>query len=237
MGFKEKFYGFKGYFALIKGNIEEAEKYLRIAYEAGTTKTAYVMSYGSILMRKQSFAESLEVFNRAKELCTEKEQNYIPMIESNIITCRYRLGELEGALEDVEKLFAENKISITYMLYAYMLMRAGRLDDALKINLEGYEYDEKDVGICDNLGLNYYFLGDKENAKRYFEEALAIKYNMVDSCYYLALIYIEESNLEKAYDLLEEAKEAPFSALTNVTREEINEKYAEVEALLKKEDF
>lgn len=236
MGFKSDMTGFIGYWKMAKGKKTEAEKYLSKAYSEGITKPAYLTAYGALLMQNQNYEKCLEVYNRALENSPEGSA-YMSAIKCSIITCRYKLGQEAEALEEAEKLYEKQKNSTIYTLYGYLLMKAGRFEEALKVNLEGYEYDEKDVAVCDNLGQTYYLMGDTANAKIYFEKAIDIKYNMVDSCYFLAEIYLEEDNLKKAYDLLDDAKDAPFSALTTVTREQIEQKLNEVESLMNQHDI
>ncbi len=232
MSFKVNYKGLRGYVEMTQGKKDEAEKDLSWAFEHGLTKPAYLTAYGALLMQRRKYEKCLEVYLRALEN-TPEDSGFMPAIKASIITCRAKLGQNENALEEAKKLYDEYKSSTIYMLYGYLLMQAGQLDEALKVNLEGYEYDEKDASICDNLGQTYYLMGDTENAKKYFTQAIDIKYNMVDSCYFLAEIYLAEDNLKKAYDLLDDAKDAPFSALTTVTREQINEKYELVEKMLK----
>lgn len=235
MGIKANINAFKGYYNMIKGNRTDAYKYLSEAYKGGVTKPAYLTAYGALLMQEGDFAKCREVFEKALENSYNKP-GFIPAITCSIITCRYKMGEKEEALKEAEDFWNDVKNSTTYVLYGYLLMAMGRIEEALKINTEAFEYDDEDVAICDNLGQTYYCLGDKENAKKYFERAVSIKYNMVDSCYFLSQIYIEEGELKKAYNLLEDAKDAPFNALTTVTREELLNAFNEAEKLIENID-
>ncbi len=232
MGLKVKFRAMKGYLKMAKGKWSEAEPHLAFAYENGTKKPAYLTAYGALLMQKRDYTKCLEVYERAIKHTPEKS-GYLPAIKCSIITCKYKLGEIDNAIEQVKELYDEYRSSTVYMLYGYLLMKSGNLEKALEINLEGYDYDQQDAAICDNLGQNYYLMEDYETAKKYFDKALRIKYNMVDSCYFLADIFLMEEHYQKAFDLLEEAMEAPFSALTTVTKEQIKEKFDFCEKKLK----
>lgn len=234
MGIKARISAFKGYYCMIKGNRTDAYKYLSEAYDGGVKKPAYLTAYGALLMQEGNFEKCREVFEKALDNSYDKP-GFIPAITCSIITCRYKMGEKEEALKEAEELWNDIKNSTTYVLYGYLLMAMGRIDDALKINTEAFEYDDEDVAICDNLAQTYYSLGDMENAKKYFERAVSIKYNMVDSCYFLSRIYIQEGELKKAYNLLEDAKDAPFNALTTVTKEELNRAFDEIDKIVNSE--
>ena len=146
MGFKVNYKGLRGYCEMAKGNKTAAEKDLSWAYENGLEKTAYLTAYGALLMQKRDYEKCLEVYLRALKN-TPESSGFMPAIKASIITCRYKLGQSENALEEAENLYNAYKSSTIYMLYGYLLMKAGRLEDALKVNLEGYEYDEEDAAI------------------------------------------------------------------------------------------
>lgn len=232
MGLKSELRAMRGYFKMSKGKWDEAYPDLEFAYESGTTKPQYLTAYGALLMQKCNYEKCLEVYERAIKH-TPEESGFWPSIKCSMITCKYKLGQMDNALEEVAKLYDEYKSSTVYMLYGYLLMKSGELEKALEVNLEGYDYDQEDAAICDNLGQNYYLMENYEEAKKYFDKALRIKFNMVDSCYFLADIFLMEEHYQKAFDLLEEAMEAPFSALTTVTREQIKEKFDFCEKKLK----
>ena len=233
MGFLTNFYGFKGYLALARQKKDDAEKYLSKAWDQGLEKTSYLTAYGSLLMQKGEYAKCKEVYEKAFEGLGVNVA-YYTAIRCSIITCKYKLGDVEEALVEAKEMYEEMKSGTSFVLYGYLLMDQNRIDEALTVNLEGYEYDPMDVAICDNLGQTYYRMGDMENAKKYFEEAIDIKRDMIDSCYFLALIVLGEGDIKRAYYLLDDAMDSTFSALTTVTRDELEKKYKEVEALYEK---
>ncbi len=228
MGLMTSIYSSLGYVKLVRGDRQGAEKYLERAFELGMRKPAYLTAYGSMLMQKGEYERCKEVYNRALDNLGVNTMYYAAIVGS-IITCDYKLGDKEKALAAAKDLYETVKNGTTYVIYGYLLMAEGRLDEALVINREGFEYDENDVAICDNLGQNYYFLEDRENAKIYFEKALDIKREMPDSCYFLAQIYLDEGNIERAYYLLDDAMDSAISALTTVTRRQIEERFQSVE--------
>ncbi len=237
MGIMTNIKGFLGYMNLGKNKKEKAEKYFSEAYESGMTKDIYLLSYGALLMQKHDYVKCKEVYQRALSLDTEKA-NVKRAIVCSIAVCDYKLGNKEEAIEKVKALYDEdNKSSTVYTIYGYFLMREGQLDEALKVNLEGYSYDEDDVSVLDNLGQTYLAMGDKENAKKFFELAVEEKNTMPDSCYYLAEMYMEDGDLRKAKKLLMNLEDVNFSALTTVTREEVDALLEKVVALASEENI
>ena len=235
MGFKTNFYGLKGYLELAKNKKEAAEKDLSKAYEMGVEKPAYLVAYGTLLMQKGEYAKCKEVYEKAMESLGVNVM-YYTAIKCSLITCDYKLGNAEKALNDAQEVFNEFKNSTTYVTYGYLLMAQEMTEKALEINKEAFEYDPDDVAICDNLGQTYYKLKDMQNAEIYFQKALEIKRGMIDSCYFLAQIRLEQGKTKEAFELLDDAIDSGFSALTTVTKEELTQKYDEVKKLLEKDN-
>lgn len=235
MSFKTNFYGMKGYLEFAKNKTDAAERDLEKAYKLGLDKPSYLTAYGSLLMQKGDYVKCKEVYEKAYDGLGVNVM-YYTAIKCSIITCDYKLGDVEKAFEDAREIFNEIKNGTTYVIYGYMLMARGMLDQALEINREAFEYDSDDVAICDNLAQTYYKMGDTENAEIYFKKALEIKRDMIDSCYHLALIYIAKGKIDEAYELLDDAHDGKFSALTTVTPEELNKKYEELKMLTEKEN-
>lgn len=235
MGFKANFYGLKGYLEMAKNKKEAAERDLSKAYEMGMEKPAYLVAYGSLLMQQGDYIKCKEVYEKAENILGV-DVMYYTAIKCSLATCDYKLGNVEKALDEALTVFNEYKNSTTYVIYGYLLMSQGMLERALEVNKEAFEYDPDDVAICDNLGQTYYKLNDMQNAEMYFQKALEIKRGMIDSCYYLALIRLEQGRTDEAFELLDDAMDSGFSALTTVTKDELTQKFNEVKGLVEKDN-
>ncbi len=232
MGLLTNFYGFKGYMQFARNNKAAAKVTLEKAYDKGLAKPSYLTAYGALLMQDGEFQKCKEVYERAMDGLGVNVM-YYTAIKSSIVTCDYKLGNVEQATRDAEELYNDMKSTTACVLYGYILLDQGDLEKALQVNLASYEYDEDDVAICDNLGQTYYRLGDYENAEKYFREAIAIKRGMIDSCYFLSLMLLERGgDLNEIYELLDDAMDSNFSALTTVTKDELKAKYEEVKRLI-----
>lgn len=84
------------------------------------------------------------------------------------------------------------------------------------------EYDEEDPICLDNMGqFVYRVLGDRPGAKEWFEKALNIKNNQIDTLYFLSRYDLEAGDSKAALEKLKTASEGRFSPLNYCDRETI----------------
>jgi tetratricopeptide (TPR) repeat protein len=81
---------------------------------------------------------------------------------------------LDKGEEWVKKSISMNENETNRNMYGYILLAAGKNDEALKVFKENVKKYPDSWNIKDSLGEAYKKLGDKKNAKRYYEEALKI---------------------------------------------------------------
>ena len=91
------------------------------------------------------------------------------------------------------------------------------------------EYDDEDSVCLDNLGeFLYRVRGDRAAAKEWFDKAIAIKGNQIDTLYFLSRYDLEAGDRQAALEKLEKAAEGRFSPLNYCGKEKIAQ---EIEAL------
>ena len=96
---------------------------------------------------------------------------------------------------------------------------------------EAIDYDDEDPIYLDNYAQFLYRVkGDKEQARKYFKRALAIKPTQIDTLYFLAKYDIEDGKLADAREKLETASEGKFSPLNFATREKVDELLKSIES-------
>lgn len=217
-----------------KGQHEEALKVYEELYNSGYVSAMYMLPYSVLLLRKGScdadFLKVKEVLKKAEkapDLSPEKRQQLL----MNYAVAQYKLGEMEKALHLLEVTHQKSPCGMIYGALGFLYIQAGDAEKALSYNLEALEYDEEDPVTLDNLGQVYYrLLGDKEKAREYFEKAIAIKENQIDTLYFLSRYDIEEGKKEAALEKLELALEGRFSPLNYVTKKQIEDEVAALKA-------
>ncbi len=98
---------------------------------------------------------------------------------------------------------------------------------------ESVEYDDEDSVCLDNLGeFLYRVRGDKAAAKEWFDKAIAIKDNQIDTLYFLSRYDLEAGNRKAALEKLEQAAEGRFSPLNYCSRETIQQEIEQLKGAL-----
>ena len=104
-------------------------------------------------------------------------------------------------------------------------------EKALAFLKEGVDYDEDDAIVLDNLAQFYYrVLGDKEEAKKWFDKAIEIKEGQIDTLWFLSRYDLDNGDTAAALAKLEKSLEGRFSVLNYHTKDEVQ---AEIDRLKK----
>ena len=95
------------------------------------------------------------------------------------------------------------------------------------------EYDDEDSICLDNMAQFLYRVrGDKAGAKEWFDKALALKPNQIDTLYYLSRYDLEAGDKKAALEKLETASEGRFSPLNFCSRETVLKEIEELKGVL-----
>ncbi|MCL2433189.1 MAG: tetratricopeptide repeat protein [Clostridia bacterium] len=177
------------------------------------TASAPLAAYGVLLLKAGDFQAAHDAFDRLLRMPLKGGQRSHAII--NRALCTWKLGDAEGGLATLEALYKKEKSQVLYGCYGFMLFACGFYDKAEKIALEALDYCE-DAVFYDTLGQIKYAQGEYDEALERFEKALYLKEDMAESLYYSALIYIDNKEFDKAKELLQKARNCPFSALMSV---------------------
>lgn len=207
-----------------KGETEAAEQAYEQFYAQGTVQCAYMLPYAIMLLRKGGEANFLKVkemmvkAQKAPDINPERRQQLIV----NYAIAVWKLGDLSRAIELLESLHKKGPCGTVYGVLGFLYIEAGDSEKALAFNREAYEYDDEDSVTLDNLGQTYYrMLGDKAEAKKYFDMAIKQKPGQIDTLYFLSRYDLEKGDKAAAREKLETALEGRFSPLNFVSKQGI----------------
>lgn len=220
--------GNKALAAHSKGNYEEALKLYQAAYEKGMDKPSLLRGYSVLLIRHSLFDQALEVikFMEKQPGLTQKDRIDLHV---NYAIILWKKGHLDRAMQILEDEFRHLQNGSMYSIIGYLKIEQGNAEEALRFNQSALEYDDSDAVFLDNLAQTYYrLLHDKEKAKEYFDKAIAIKPNAIDTNYFLAQYDIENGDIAKAKERLETARKGFFSPLNYATPEMIDQQLAKL---------
>ena len=230
MSFLANMTGNKALTAHNKGDYEKALQLYEEAVQKGANNIRVLRGYSVLLIRMSKFDRALEILKKMEKLpgIHPKEKADVRVNYAIILS---RKGHLDRAMEILEDEFRSLKNGTMYSIIGYLKIEQGNAEEALAFNKAALEYDDTDPVFLDNLGQTYYRLfGDKEEAKVYFDKAIALKPEAIDTNYFLALYDIEEGNKEKALQRLETAHKGFTSPLNYASPEMIEAKIQEIKA-------
>ncbi len=200
---------------------DKAKKFYTIAVKRRTRNVKALYNYALDALHEGKAEEALEIFKRAEKINTKVLfEKLIPLA---ISSCYWVIGDLDKAIDTIENLQSKfnyvNPNTLTTLAYFYLLKKD--FDKAEELTNQALSDNETYAPAWDNLGQIYYTKGDITKAKEYFEKALSYRDTMTESLYYMGLISKAEGNSSKSKEYLEKAAGGYISALSTVTREDI----------------
>ena len=224
-----KFDSFKARKALLdhrKGNIDAARKAYEELYANEFYSATYMISWSYLLLREggeENYKKVKEILAKAQKDPSLNEQQRSDLLV-NFSVADYKLGNLDKALELLQRVHQKNPRGETYNALFYLLIEQGDTEKALAFNESALEYDDEDPVTLDNMGQIYYrLLGDKEKALEYFTKAHEIKPSQIDTLWFLSRYDVEAGKTADAIEKLETALDGRFSPLNYVTKSMVEE--------------
>lgn len=189
-----------------------------------------LMSYAVLLMRSSRFQDAHDLMLKIEKLPlspAEKRQ-----LRLNFAVCQWKLGKLDAAIEQMQRVAADGKNSMIYGTLGYLLIlkaqQTGSFEEAAAFNEEALEYDDEDASVLDNVGRLKLAMGDRESARECFTKAHRIRPRQVDTMVALAKMSCDDGDFEAAKAYLEKALQNQWQALCVTTEQEARELLASI---------
>jgi len=215
------FYRIKGQMEYGKGNLQQAEKWFSLAAGSKKAGTDVLVNYGFVLFKAGKLKEAEEVLLKAVK--NSKNQDEKNLAKSNLALIVWKKGELDKAYEMLREVITEYRNTAVYGSLGYLAIEKGDLDEALKINLEAYDYNSDNAIILDNLAHLYHLRGEMDKAKEMFEKLME-KEPRFPEAYFDYGKYLEDAgDLEKAREMFSRALKCTFNFNNTITREQVQQ--------------
>ena len=215
-----------------RGREAEARAVYEQMYERGNIMASYLLPYCVLLLREggeENYVKVKEILKKAEKAPDLDQQRRQELIMDYAVA-QYKLGELEKAVSLLEASHKKTPCGYTYQALGFLYIEAGDAEKALGYNLEALDYDDEDSVVLDNLGQVYYrLLNDRKTAKEYFDRAIALKKNQIDTLYFLSRYDLEAGNKAAALEKLRLAAQGKFSPLNYVTKAQVTEEIRALE--------
>lgn len=185
-----------------------------------------MVQYAYFLIKAGEYEKAETLYNKYifKDIRKKKPKDKI-LSDINYALLVWKKGDLDYAIELTEDILEKYKNTAVYVNLGLFKILKGDYKDALKTNLEAYDFSPEHLGVLDNLGLNYLCLEEYEKAKEIYEKLFEINPSpSFADCYYNYGKVLEALNQnEKARDLFEKALTSEFSVFSSVTKEQVIE--------------
>ncbi len=209
------------------GNGEKAERFFIQATTNNTKNPITYLNYAIMLSHRGEAQKAIKLLEKAETL------NPKVLTLKNILltkaTCYWIAGDIDKGINLLLKLIDTyeyaNPNVLTTLGFLYILK--DDFDNATKYSKKALLDDPNYLLAYDNLGQIEYRRGFYDKALQYFIKVTE-QYSYPDSLYYLALIYIQKNDIEKAKIYLEKAYNCNVTALNTVTKKMIENKLNEI---------
>ncbi|NLM09555.1 MAG: tetratricopeptide repeat protein [Clostridiaceae bacterium] len=212
-------YRIKAQMAYSKGNIGEAEKWFKKSAGSKKAGADILVNYGFVLFKEGKLKEAEEVLLKAVDKSKNKDEKNLA--KSNLALIIWKKGDLDKAFEMLKEVISEYKTTAVYGSLGYLAIEKGDLDEALKINLEAYEYNSDNAIILDNLAHLYHLRGETDKAGELFDKLME-KEPSFPEAYYDYGKYLEDSGkTDEACEMYRKALKCPFNFNNTITKEQV----------------
>lgn len=220
----------------------EALKLYAEAVEAGCNRANILQGYAILLMREGELEKAREIMLKIEKIKGLTANDWFHL-RLNYSIYQWKTGKLDKAIETIRRAAGDKMNSAVYTTLGMFLVDEARetrdFEKALAFNMEALEYDDEDAATLDNLGQLYLAMetaeADRDKAKeyrdkarKYFEKAHEEKPRQITTIYYLARMYHEDGEDERAREVLKDVDTIYFSAICPVSRQDMRALSAEV---------
>jgi tetratricopeptide (TPR) repeat protein len=221
------FLHYRGNYHYSKNNIDLALRNYEKVYKCFYSPAKLKISYTYVLILQGKLDKSEEVIKNIfkKKIARSEKIN----LEINYSLIMWKKGKLDKAIDMMSNVHENYKTIITYQNLGYFLILKGDYDKALEFNLEAYDYDASNLGILDNLAQNYYFLGNYDKAEELYERLMKKHPSFAGAYYNYALTLLKKNKEEEALTSLKQALNCKFTFLSDIKKEEVENKIKETE--------
>ena len=197
-----------------KAKYQEALRMYDEAAKLGWFAPNINSAYALLLLREGRFDDAKALMQAmAKDKAMSKDDWFQLRIQYAI--CHWCAGELDEAMETMGRAAAYKMNGSVYstmgMFWVDKARQTGDFDAALKFNLEALDYDDEDAATLDNLGQLYELMAERDAEKAgeyrakaldFYKKAHAEKPRQITTLYYLARMFHQDGDDEKARKLL-----------------------------------
>ena len=213
-----------------KGDYFGSLKIFRMADKIGNLNIGNKILLGYNCLRCGELDAARKIFNQIIMLTKRGSADRF-RTKSLLALVEWKDGNLNEAIELMEEIFEDGyKNTNMYQNLGILYNLKGNGEQAVKFNLEGYEYNKDDNIIADNLADAYAINGEYERSAEIYEELINRdpEPRFPEAYYGYGKVLIQLGEKERGLELIRKALEKPYSFLSIRSKEEIEKLYEEL---------
>ncbi len=221
-------YSFTAKVKYAKGDSKGALERYKKAYDKGKLTINGEVSYGYILLKLGEIEKSEKILRAVTKKNLNRDQEML--VKSNIALVLWKKGDLDGAIDILYEVYDKYKNTTVYGSLGYFLIQKGDFNKALEFNLEAYDYNNTDNVIADNLGQNYYFMGEYDKAEEVYKKLLERSPRFPEAYFYYGNVLFEKGKKDEAIEYMKKSLDYNFSSLSTTSKEDIENRIKYIES-------
>lgn len=212
-----------------KYDMKGAAKYYEYACNIFYAPINLKISYGYFLLINGELDKSEKLAKELMKLPMSDKDKINLNLNYSIIM--WKKNKIDEAIEILDNLYKKNfKTTIIYQNLGYFLLLKGNYEEALRFNLEGYEYDSANTGILDNLAQTYFYLKDYDKAIELYEKLMESNPTFATAYYCFAQALEKKERYKDALDILEDGLKCKFNYLSITKKEDLERAITEIKS-------
>jgi len=203
---------------------ESGFRWFERALRSGKMRPHAQLVYTYLLLRDGHLDKAERLITKVTFLAREKLDDTMKCsAKLNMALVKWKKGNLDEAIADMEALYNEDnyRSTVHYGTLGCFYLLSGQYSKALEFNREGYEYNNTDKVIRDNLAQTHLLMGDMREAKELYEALIADEPAFLEPYYNYGQLLGQMGDYEGALKSYRKALTYEEKYLSTVTREQI----------------
>lgn len=211
------------------GDLNAAVASYRRAARLPFTDERTVLTFVQLLIRAGALDEAERELSAlsGKKMRKNEDKLLYTLLSAQYTWKRGDLQKAAAMVEEAHKAGIRNSASYATLGTFYLMMKD--YEKALSINEEAYEYDDTNTSILDNLGETYLALDRLEDAQKIYDKLMEEEPGFPEAFYHKGELLERLGNTEEAVSAYKEALRKPFSEVSVITEQVIQEKIRQIE--------
>lgn len=210
------------YYLHARGYYSKAMRLYPIALANGCKNHNIYLTYGMLKLNNKEYEEAKKLFEWV--INNKPKDKFLSSAKSNLSIVYWKEGNLDKAIEIARGLLKDFKTTNVYVNLGYYLMQKGDMEEALRINEEGLEFNSDSAGVLDNLGQIYMLKGEMEKAGDYFIKAAEKGGTIADICFDYGTYLERTGRIEEALEQYEKALKCEIKHINTITENQVKDR-------------